>query len=37
LRAAGYRNVWWLAEGTDGWSDLQKPLSRVEPNGGIVP
>ncbi|WCP13698.1 hypothetical protein sphantq_02134 [Sphingobium sp. AntQ-1] len=37
LQAAGYSNVWWLAEGTDGWSDLKKPLSRVEPAGGAMP
>lgn len=37
LRTAGYTNVWWLAEGTDGWSDLKKPLSRAQPDGGTVP
>jgi PQQ-dependent catabolism-associated CXXCW motif protein len=31
LRALGYTNVWWLAEGTDGWRDLGRPLSRVMP------
>jgi PQQ-dependent catabolism-associated CXXCW motif protein len=34
LRAAGYRNVWWLAEGVDGWTDLKQPLSRVAPDAG---
>lgn len=33
LRAMGYRNVWWLAEGTDGWRDLGRPLVRVAPEG----
>lgn len=31
LRALGYRNVWWLAEGTDGWMDLRLPLSPAVP------
>lgn len=26
LRAWGYTNVWWMAEGTDGWRDLGLPL-----------
>lgn len=37
LQAMGYTNVWWLAEGTDGWNDLRRPLSHVEPDGGIAP
>lgn len=37
LHMAGYRNVWWLAEGTDGWGDLERPLSRAEPDGGTIP
>lgn len=36
LRAMGYRNVWWLAEGTDGWRDLGQPLARAVPEGGVV-
>ncbi len=31
LRALGYRNVWWLAEGTDGWRDLGLTLKPVDP------
>lgn len=31
LRALGYRNVWWLAEGTDGWQDIGKPLISLTP------
>lgn len=37
LRALGYANIWWLAEGTDGWRDLGKPLVPVIPEGGVVP
>lgn len=37
LRAAGYTNVWWLAEGSDGWTDLKRLLSTVEPDGGTMP
>lgn len=36
LRAQGYTNIWWLAEGTDGWRDLGRPLSRVQPDGGAA-
>lgn len=36
LRALGYRRVWWLAEGTDGWRDLGLPLRPVLPEGGVV-
>ncbi len=36
LHTMGYRNVWWLAEGTDGWRDLSRPLTRVEPEGGVA-
>lgn len=32
LRALGYRNVWWLAEGTDGWTDLGLALTPVVPD-----
>lgn len=31
LHALGYRNVWWLAEGTDGWRDLGLPLTNAVP------
>lgn len=31
LRELGYTDVWWLAEGTDGWSELGLPLRRVSP------
>ena len=31
LRALGYTNVWWLAEGTDGWRDLGLPLMPAIP------
>jgi PQQ-dependent catabolism-associated CXXCW motif protein len=37
LRAMGYTKIWWLAEGTDGWSDLGKPLISVLPEGGVAP
>lgn len=37
LAALGYRNVWWLAEGTDGWRDLHLPLAPVAPEGGVAP
>jgi PQQ-dependent catabolism-associated CXXCW motif protein len=37
LRSQGYDNVWWLAEGTDGWTDLKRPLSRARPEGGVAP
>lgn len=33
LRALGYTNVWWLAEGTDGWRDLGLPLVPLTPEG----
>lgn len=36
LHAAGYRQVWWMAEGTDGWRDLGRPLVRAIPDGGIA-
>ena len=31
LRAMGYRNVWWLAEGTDGWREMGLPLANAVP------
>jgi len=31
LHALGYTNVWWLAEGTDGWRDLGRPLIDATP------
>lgn len=31
LRTLGYTNVWWLAEGTDGWRDLGLRLESVTP------
>lgn len=37
LRAQGYDNVWWLAEGVEGWTDLKRPLSRARPEGGVAP
>ncbi len=37
LAAMGYVRVWWLAEGTDGWSDLGKPLVPLLPEGVVVP
>ena len=37
LGGMGYRNVWWLAEGTDGWRELGRPLVPAVPEGGIVP
>lgn len=33
LRGLGYRNVFWLAEGTDGWRDLGLPLTPILPAG----
>jgi PQQ-dependent catabolism-associated CXXCW motif protein len=37
LRAHGYTKIWWLAEGTDGWRDLKRPLAPATPVGGVVP
>ena len=34
LRALGYTNIWWLAEGTDGWRDLGRPLINARPEEG---
>jgi PQQ-dependent catabolism-associated CXXCW motif protein len=31
LRAMGYANIWWLAEGTDGWTNLDLPLIAAKP------
>ncbi len=36
LHALGYRRVWWLAEGTDGWRDMGLPLVPVAPEGGLA-
>lgn len=36
LRSMGFANVWWLAEGTDGWRDLGLPLTPVLPEGGTA-
>jgi len=33
LKALGYRNIWWLAEGTDGWRDLGLELAPSLPEG----
>jgi PQQ-dependent catabolism-associated CXXCW motif protein len=33
LRAIGYRNVWWLAEGTDGWREQGLSLVGSVPFG----
>lgn len=35
LHRDGYRNVYWFANGTDGWRDLGKPLVEVQPFGTI--
>jgi PQQ-dependent catabolism-associated CXXCW motif protein len=37
LHSLGYRDVRWLAEGTDGWRDLGLPLQDAVPVGGLVP
>lgn len=37
LHALGYRNLWWLAEGSDGWRDLGLALAPVTPEGGVAP
>jgi PQQ-dependent catabolism-associated CXXCW motif protein len=34
LRSLGYANVWWLAEGTDGWRELGLPLVDTVPERG---
>lgn len=31
LASSGYRNVWWLAEGVDGWREAGLPLAPVHP------
>lgn len=31
LAAAGYTNIWWLAEGSDGWTELGLPLAPATP------
>ena len=36
LHALGYSNIWWLAEGTDGWHDLNRPLAPAIPDGGLA-
>nr|WP_256869303.1 rhodanese-like domain-containing protein [Sphingobium lactosutens] len=36
LKAQGYPQVWWLAEGVDGWRDLGLPLAPVTPGGGVA-
>lgn len=36
LAALGYRDVRWLAEGTDGWSALSLPLVDAVPEGGLA-
>lgn len=33
LRAMGYTNVWWLAEGLDGWREAGLPVTRTMPEG----
>ena len=35
LHLDGYRNVYWFADGTDGWRDLGKPLVAVQPFGSL--
>lgn len=36
LAALGYRDVRWLADGTDGWSALSLPLVDAVPEGGLA-
>ncbi len=36
LHALGYRDVRWLAEGTDGWRDLGLPIEEAVPEGGLA-
>jgi PQQ-dependent catabolism-associated CXXCW motif protein len=36
LRSLGYANVWWLAEGTDGWRELGLPLVDTVPERGVA-
>lgn len=36
LVADGYRNVRWMAEGTDGWRDLDRPLTPITPMKGPI-
>jgi PQQ-dependent catabolism-associated CXXCW motif protein len=31
LRALGYTNIWWFAEGTDGWREMGLPLVNATP------
>jgi rhodanese-related sulfurtransferase len=31
LRSWGYRNVHWFAEGADGWTDINRPLTVLQP------
>lgn len=31
LAAAGHANIWWLAEGTDGWHDAGRELVEIQP------
>ena len=31
LAAQGYTNIWWMAEGSDGWRAMGKPLAPVTP------
>lgn len=31
LASSGYSNVWWLAEGVDGWQEAGMPLAPVRP------
>jgi rhodanese-related sulfurtransferase len=33
LRALGYTDVRWLAEGTDGWREAGLPLVEARPEG----
>ena len=36
LAARGYSNIWWLAEGTDGWSGLGLALAPLRPERGAI-
>ncbi|MGQ2933685.1 rhodanese-like domain-containing protein [Sphingopyxis sp.] len=36
LASHGYSKIWWLAEGTDGWSDLGLTLVPLRPEPGAI-
>lgn len=35
LAKAGYRNVYWFADGTDGWAESGRPLVEVRPFAAV--